>query len=246
MRRILKQLRKGIRAACVTAAVATCWNVGEPVAHANPGWGDQVTIQVSGTVKPAEKDLSHVFLIFCTGASSWQSDYQAVHLGDFDAGQSGAFSIQANAKYDPVSYWIIAGLYGDISGGQYVEGTNGVTLNAMYDSGDVWSDDWADFFKRIYQPDIGDAVLSRSQSDMFTYLLNGDIAKLTEEVYWDYKYMTNSSDLEFTMTAALYNFSVPTQNGTVEITSTVIPEPTTVLLLGAGGVVALVLKRRRN
>ncbi len=100
MRKFLKQLRKGLRAACVTAALATCWNVGQSVAHAGYDIGDPVTIQFSGSISPVENNLSHVFLIYCTGTSSWRSAMNLVEIGDFMAGQTGIFSVTGQAVYN--------------------------------------------------------------------------------------------------------------------------------------------------
>jgi hypothetical protein len=239
MRKFLKQLRKGLRAACVTAALATCWNVGQSAQAAyNPDYndGDRVTIQISGTISPAINDLSHVFLIFCTGASSWQSEFQAIELGNFAAGQDGIYSVQANVLYYANSYWIVAGLYGDLSSGQYIEGVNGVTLNARYNSQDIYHDydSWNDF---VYRPEL----------EMFGYLLDDDIQNLSVNVYSEYKYMNGGIDwLDFTGSADLYDFSDPAHNGTVEINCIVIPEPMTILLLGSGGIVVLRRKRRKE
>lgn len=232
MRKFLKQLQKGLRAACATAALATCWNVGQSVAQAGHEWGDEVTVRISGTISPSITDLSHVFLIFCTGVSTWQSDYQAVNLGQFSAGRAEAFSVQVTAIYMEEFNWIIAGLYGDLSVGQYTEGTNGVALSANYDPAFWTTDGWYDF-------------ISPSESDVFEYLLSDNAQTVANNVTtYEYRYLTGY--LECSETRSLYNFSNPVYNGIVQIASTVVPEPATILWLGCGGVVVFVRKKRNE
>jgi len=231
MRKFLKQLRKGLRTACVTAALATCWNVGQSVAHAGYTSGEEVRLQFTGTVSPAENDLSHVFLIFCTGASSWQSDYQAVELGSFEVSHEGTFSFEADAIYQEYElYCVVAGLYGDLSSGQYVEGVNGVTLNARYNSQNPNYDSWNNF-------------VFCSESQLFDYLLNGDMTNLANGIWSFYRF--GSGAMEGTISGDLYDFSDPTLNGTYEINSEIIPEPITIMLLGSGGMFVL-CRRRKN
>jgi len=122
MRRILKQLRKGLRAACVTAALATCWNVGQS-AQAALEIGDPVSVQFSGTVSPTVSDLSHVYLIYGTGTSTYaEYGLNALLLGDYSVGNLNTFSVQGDAVYSGHILWFVAGLYGDISSGHYSEG----------------------------------------------------------------------------------------------------------------------------
>ena len=224
MRKFLKQLRKGLRAACVTAALATCWNVGQSVAHAGYDIGDPVTIQFSGSISPVENNLSHVFLIYCTGTSSWRSAMNLVEIGDFMAGQTGIFSVTGQAVYNYELYCLVAGVYGDISGGEYIEGVNGVTFS---ESGSwIWSS------------------VGVTEETMFDYLVNDNEAALmglAHDQYYSYEYFWQ---LEQTRTCDLYDFSGPVANGSAQITTTIVPEPITILLFGSGGAIVLCRKRK--
>lgn len=230
MRKFLKQLRKGLRTACVTAALATCWNVGQS-AHAAYNSGDEVTVQFTGTISPTISDLSHVYLIYGTGSSSIYSDIRAISLGDFTITGSESFSVQGVAEYYDTTSWLIAGLYGNLSSGEYTEGVNGVTLTAPYHPIYSSRNSWDDF---IYT----------SEAAMFAYLLDNDVTNIYGAGYkfncWQ------RTGMEMDDSASLYNFSEITENGMVEIQSEIIPEPVTILLLGSGGIVVLCRRRKEE
>jgi hypothetical protein len=232
MRKFLKQLRKGLRAACVTAALATCWNVGQSVAQAGYRNGDEVAVQFTGTISPTVSDLSHVYLIYGTGYSGTVfSNFNVMGLGDFSGGNAGSFSVYGDAVYDEQILWFAAGLYGDLSSGQYTEGTNGVSLSASYYPGYSDFDSWDDF-------------INVSEGIMFNYLLNNDISGLSTIKYNDvhgYLYFDSDSDQR-----NMYNFSEVYENGTVAINFEIVPEPLTILLLGSGGIIVLGRKRRKE
>jgi len=226
MRKFLKSLKKGLRTACVAAALATCWNVGQSAKAAYQN-GDIVNVQFSGTISPTVNDLSHVFLIYCTGTSGSRSSMNVLKLGDFAAGETSTFSVTGEAVYDSVLYFLVAGVYGDITAGQYTEGTNGVTLNKNYSS--IWNN-----------------IIGTTEETMFEYLCNDNVSALTglaHSGYYNYSYIMY---LEGTRSINLYDFSDPTENGTGSITATIVPEPITILLFGSGGVWIIRRWRREN
>ena len=226
MRRILRRLRKGIKTACLTALLATCWQAGQPAQVS----AATVTIQFSGTVSPAVNNISHLFLIYGIGYSSIDYALSAVKLGDFPAGETTPFTVftTTNAYSIDNLWWYTAGLYGDISRGEYSEGINGVTLGIDALEGDPWS-----------------SYFSSSEAIIFNHLLNdnpGNLPSFGES--WNGWYFSISDGLEITASSVLFDFSTASNNGQISFESQIVPEPVTIVLLGAGG--PFVLYRRRN
>jgi len=157
VRRFLKRLRKGIRTACLTAVLATCWQVGQPA----QALATTVPVNFSGTVSPTDNDISNLFFIYGTGYSSIGYPLGAVKLGDFLAGETTPFSALAMVSDSATMWWYTAGLYGDISGGGYNESINGVTLGITASEGDSWS-----------------TYFSQDEATTFTHLLNDDPGQL--------------------------------------------------------------------
>jgi len=223
MRRFLKRLRKGIRTACLTAVLATCWQVGQPA----QALATIVPVRFSGTVSPAENDVSHLFLIYGTGYSSIGNIW-AVKLGDFLVGQTNPFSVTVTTHDAQSLFWFVAGLYGDISSGQYTEGTNGVTAGVYATEGDLW-----------------DEHISINEATFFTDLLNDDSGKLASYATWRHPWHVDYlAGLEITASSPLFDFSQASNNGQISFESQIVPEPVTIVLLGTGGL--FVLYRRRK
>jgi len=218
MRRFLRRLRKGLKTACLTAVLATCWQVGQPA----QALATTVPLNFSGTVSPTANSISNLFLIYGTGFSGVYQDFHAIKLGDFSAGQTTPFSVTGTATYDDEIYWAAAGLYGDTSGGQYTEGVNGVTLCVMAREGDPWS--WK---------------MSISEETMFQYLLNNDYENLAQD-----HFRTGHINPYVHVPYDLFDFSEASINGEIYVEAEIVPEPITIILLGAGGIV--VLRRRRH
>lgn len=222
MRRILKQLRKGLRTACVTAALATCWNVGQ-TAQAE-------IVEFSGMVSPTENDISHLFLIYGTGYSQTIQNLDSINLGDFSAGQSTPFTVFDSIGGGREFFWFAAGLYGDISSGQYIEGVNGVTLGIDGTEGDLWS-----------------SYFSESEEGVFSQLLNDQPGTLgITSGWWEGWNVDYDSYLEVVDMSALYDFSQASDNGQIYIESEVVPEPITILLFGSGGIFVLYSRHRKD
>lgn len=232
MRKLLRRLRKGLKTACLTAALTTCWQIGQ-VAKADitpPDWGDEVTIRISGTVSPAINDLTHVFFIYGTGYSSLGYGPWAVKLGDFPAGQSTDFSVQGTAIYQESLFWYTAGLYGDISSGLYIEGVNGVTLGINATEGDPWN-----WHFPLNEQETFTQLLNDTPGSNFASVLDGGSAHA--------EWMTG---LEFNSSSILFNFSNASNNGLIQITSEVVPEPVSIVLFGTGGMIVVALRRRNK
>jgi len=223
VRRILKQLRKGLRTACVTAALATCWNLGQ-TAQAE-------IVQFSGMVSPTENDISHLFLIYGTGYSTVADPLSAVSLGDFLAGQTTPFSVLTTAIDNETMWWYAAGLYGDISSGQYIEGTNGVTLGITASEDDLW----------------GSYFYSVEEQEVFGHLLNDEPEQLPSFSDnwsgWDSDF---GNGLEITDSRTIFDFSQASDNGLIYIESEVVPEPITIFLFASGGIFVLYSRRRKD
>jgi hypothetical protein len=227
MRKFLKRLRKGIRTACLTTALATCWGVGQTAqVSAAP-----VEVRFSGTVSPVVNNVSHLFIIYSLGSSSIEDPLSAIQLGDFSAGQTTAFSVVTTmdvGSYDNL-WWYVAGLYGNTTGGEYSEGVNGITLGIDASEGDSWS-----------------SYFSPSEADIFTHLLNDNPGNLPSFNWsWDGWYFSGySGGIEITGSSTLFDFSVASNNGQINFESEIVPEPITIVLLGTGGF--FVLRRRRD
>ncbi len=227
MRKILRRLRKGIKTACLAAVLATCWQVGQPAEVS----AATVTVQFSGTVSPAVNDISHLFIIYGLGYSSIETPFGAIQLGDFSAGQTTAFTAftTTNAQSYYNLYWYAAGLYGDVSGEQYVEGINGVNLGITASEGDPWS-----------------SYFSSSEASIFTHLLDDN----PDNIPWftggldGWHFGGVTGGLEITDSSVLFDFSTASNNGEISFESQIVPEPVTIVLLGAGGL--FVLYRRRK
>ncbi len=226
MRRFLKKLRKGIKTACVTATLVTCWSVGQPAqVSAAP-----VEIKFSGTVSPTVNDVSHLYLIYGSYMSGGVMDLGSTMLGDFSAGQTTAFSTTGSYYDWPRSIiWCAAGLYGDVSSGQYIEGVNGVTLGIRASEGNSW--------EYYHPPDEG---------TVFNYLLNGTIENVQPDWWgwWHGDDWWDSEELEVTETINLCDFSSASSNGSLQVEAVIVPEPITILVLGTGGI--FVLRRRQD
>jgi len=80
---------------------------------------------------------------------------------------------------------------------------------------------------------------------MFNYLLNNDVSNLSIEQYDSDLYGYDYADFDsINVERDLYSFSEISENGRVNISFEIVPEPMTVLLFGSGGLV--VLRRRRK
>ena len=228
MRRLLKKLRKGVKSACLTAALVTCWSVGQP---AQVLAAPIELLKFSGTVSPAVNDVSHLYLIYGTYWSGDLWGLGSTKLGDFSAGQTTAFSVLGDFGHSHEIWWCAAGLYGDVSGGQYIEGVNGVTLGINASEGNSWA---------YYSPLVDEGTV-------FTYLLNGTIENVHPD-WWDRGSWYNDTcygteELEFSETINLFDFSSASSNGSLYVEAEIVPEPISIILFGAAGM--LVLPRRR-
>ncbi len=221
MRRFLKRLKKGIKSACLTAALVTCWQVGQPA----PALA-VIDLKFSGEVSPTVNDVSHLWLIYGSNYTASLYDWQAVKLGDFTAGQTSSFTVFGEVENGFNFKWGVAGLYGDTSGGQYTEGVNGVTLGLPeIDEGETW-----------------DSHVFTTIDTMFDYLLNDNGDDLAAS-HFMYPYYDNDFYSDGTI-SNLFDFSTATANGDMTLEYEIVPEPITIILLGAGGIV--VLRRRRD
>jgi hypothetical protein len=226
--KFLRKFRKKFKTACLTAALATCWQVGQAAKADTPNWGDEITLQFSGTISPSTHKLSHLFLIYGTGYSGLTNGPWVVKLGDFPAGQSSSFSVQGPALYHESLFWAVAGLYGDVSGGQHIEG-NGVTLGVVGDEGDSW--EWHSYWV--------------SEEEMFGHLINDNSAQLASDgalISWPH--LERYCGLETSTTSDLFDFSQASNNGQMEMTSEIVPEPVSIILFGTGGLIVTALRRR--
>jgi hypothetical protein len=233
MLKFLRKIRKGFRTACLTATLTTCWQIGQVVKadiSPLPNWGDEVTLNFSGSVSPSTKNLSHLFLIYGTSYSGVPYSLFTIKLGDFTAGLSTPFSVSGSALYDETLSWYTIGLYGDISSGQYIEGTNGVTLGITnVAEGDQWS--WRFF---------------TSEEMVFTNLLNDTPQNIYSNLWDESWHCQNGAGLNITDSSVLWNFSNASNNGQIEITSEIVPEPISIILFGGGGMIVVVFRRRNK
>jgi hypothetical protein len=230
MRKFLKKLQKGLKTACLAAALATCWSIGQTARADPPNYGDEVVVRFSGTVSPAQNDISHLFLIYTTGSSGIDYPLKAVKLGDFPAGLQSPFSVEAEIVYSSTLFWYAAGLYGDVSSNQYTTGVNGVTLG-LYN---YFLDDW-------------DSCYSIEEEIAFGHLLN-DAPEQLPSYDWNWRWRgINSNEFDhFTTWATLYDFSSPTENGQISFNVEIIPEPVSIVLFGTGGMIVIYLRRRNK
>jgi hypothetical protein len=232
MLRLLRKLRKCFKTACLTATLATCWQIGQ-AAKADtspPSWGDEVTFNFSGTVSPTVSNISHLFLIYGTGYSSLDFGPWFIKLGDFPKNESSPFSAQMNATYGESAYWMVAGLYGDVTSGQYHEGTNGVVLGLNgITEGDPWQ------YWNISESDAFNQLFNDAPGNGFTPFLEGNMRN--GGWYGDGWH-------EFTDSTNLFDFSNAANNGQLQINTEVVPEPVSIILFGAGGLIVAI--RRRN
>jgi hypothetical protein len=228
MRKFLKRLRKGIRSACLTAVLATCWGAGQ-TAQATltpPNYGDAVTFQFSGTVSPTSKDIAKLFLIYNTNTSGGPYFKGIVNLGDFKAGQTTEFSVLSSAVYDDSYAWYLVGLYGDISNGQYQQAINGITIGPKNAASDV---SWEE-------------ISYTDEQTAFGYIYNNNPADLYFQSIWPRFNLKQNADvynMSFSGTSNLFNFTQAAANGQMSFNAEIVPEPVTILLFGGGGVWAL-------
>ncbi len=230
MRRVLKRLRKGIKSACLAAALVTCWSVGQPAQVS----AATVELRFSGTVSPAVNDVSHLYLIYGTNWSGDLWDLGSTKLGDFSAGQTTAFSVLGDFEDIQRIYWSTAGLYGDISGGQYAEGLNGVTLGMNISAGNSWA---------YYSHSVNEGTVVNP-------LLHGTIENVHPD-WWDvgswYRdYCYGSEELEFSETINLFDFSSASSNGSLYVGAEEVPEPISIILFAAAGMLALPRRRPKK
>jgi len=229
MRKFMKQLRKGLRTACVTTALATCWQIGQPTDVS----AAIETVRFSGTISPTSHSLSHVFLIYGTGYSSLENDLRSVKLADIVVGgQDNVFSVLAEIEDETSLWWYVAGLHGNVGGGQYIENTNGVALGIQATEGNSWEQSYSH---------------SMDENTAFGHILN-DNPELLPDFYWgwdgwDWNY---GNGIEINESKNLYTFSSATEAGQIQIQSEIVPEPITILLFGSGGFVVLCRRRKEE
>jgi hypothetical protein len=224
MRRFLKKLRKGLKTACLAAALATCWGIGQ-TAQA------EVTLKVTGSVSPTENDVSNLYLLYGLNYSYVQA-FSVTNLGNFPAGVTSDFSIymtvEALSADDTNIYWEAAGLYGDISSGNYTEGINGVTLGVDGAVGDSWSSHcWYD------------------EGEIFNQILNNGQDYLLWSHYFYPWYYDDFQNQYASFAINLFDFSNAAYNGQIQFEVEVVPEPVSILLFGTGGMIVIYLRRRK-
>ncbi len=232
MRRIIKRLRKGLKTACLTVTLATCWGVGQQAQAAEIELQNTVDMyRFTGIVEPTANDLSKLLLIYGTGNSYIFTDGPyVVSIGDFSAGASTSFDVTGEAcAGERELWWMAVGLYGDISSGKYnTDGSNGVTVSLNPSSAGY---NWNSIF------DTSD------EETVFDYVYNEDIENLKiwaaseEKLQYDSDY-----EYEFSDSCTLYDFSEATANGTITFDVQVVPEPVSVILAGIGGI--MVMRKR--
>jgi hypothetical protein len=234
MLRFLRKFRKKFKTACLTAALTTCWQVGQAAkADVSPlyNWGDEVTFKLTGTVSPSTRSLSHMFLIYGTGTSGGiYFPLGFINLGSFEANKDTSFSALEDTPYGDFMWWYTAGLYGDTSSGQYIEGTNGVTLGIWASEGDSW-----------------DSRVPVAEATAFAYLLNDTPENLPTWQDWNQGWhIDEPAYMVFNTSSDLFDFSQAAKNGQIEFKLEVVPEPISIVLFGTGGMIVVTLRRRRN
>jgi hypothetical protein len=230
MLKFLRRFRKKFKTACLTAALVTCWQVGQPAKADTHQYGDPVTIKFTGTISPSVQSLSHVFLIFGTGYSSFDYGPWFIKLGDASIGGGKSFSEEKDIIYGESVYWAFAGLYGDTSSGTYIEGVNGVVLGTKSKQGDSWG-----WYNSPSESDAFNQLLNDAPGAGFVDILNDDIRN---GGWIDYGW-TGFSD-----SSVLWNFSNASSNGQVEMKVEIVPEPVSIVLFGTGGLIVAALRRR--
>jgi hypothetical protein len=234
MRRFLKKLRKGLKTACLAAALATCWNVGQ-VAKADYGW-DELNLKVTGTILPTENNVSNLYLLYGLN-NSYVHAFYVTNLGNFPAGVTSDFTIYMTVPYDEdlfdsddrKMYWEAVGLYGDISGGVYDEGVNGVTLGVDGAAGDSWSSHcwWGD------------------EWEVFNAILNYGQDFLLWSYYFSPWYYDDFQNQYTNLSIDLFDFSTASYNGQIQFEVEVVPEPVSIFLFGTGGLIVIAMRRRK-
>ena len=233
MRKFLKKLRKGLKTACLAAALTTCWNVGQ-IAKADYGW-DELNLKVTGTILPTENNVSNLYLLYGLN-NSYVHTFSVISLGDFPAGVTSDFSIYITVPYDEdlftgddrKMYWEAVGLYGDISGGVYDEGLNGVTLGVDCTVGDPWSSHcW------------------RDEGIVFDGILNNGQDYLLWSYYFSPWYYDDFEDQYANLAIDLFDFSTASRNGQIQFEVQVVPEPVSIILFGIGGLTVIAMRRRK-
>jgi hypothetical protein len=233
MLKFLRKIRKGFKTACLTAALTTCWNVGQT---AKADWAE-VTFKVTGTVSITEKNVSNLYLLYGLN-NSYVREFALLNLGNFSAGVAKDFSVNMAVLYDEAffdsddrnMYWQGVGLYGDISSGTYTEGINGVTLGINAAVGDSWS-----------------TYCGYSEGYIFSQLLNNAPGFLKGDSYFYPWYSSGEfQGQDINLTIDLYDFSDASYNGQIQFNAEVIPEPVSIVLFGTGGMIVVALRRRNQ
>lgn len=237
MRRLIKKFRKSLKTMCLSAAMVTCWGIGQstqaslipPIPISN---NDEVMVRFSGTVTPTTHNLTKLYLIYGTGLSSWIWGPWRLLLGNFPAGVTTPYSVTGPAgTSDDVYFWMVVGLYGDVSSGQYDMGnTNGVTVS-LDSSGEGKS--WSYLFGLPDEETVFDNLINQDTETLLAW--GNQVNKFQDAI---------STDMVFTDSSVLYNFSLASPNGTIEIQSQIVPEPMSIVFIGIGGI--LVWRRSDN
>ena len=124
-----------------------------------------------------------------------------------------------------------AGLYGDVSSDQYVEGVNGVVLGINASESDLWE---------TYFPSL-------DEETAFSYLLNDSPSSLPSfGGSWNGWHFFYECDFEMVDTNVLFDFSQASENGQIYIESEVVPESITIFLFVSGGIFVLYSRRRKD